>query len=1214
MTRGKDRPRKTALAKDFWRSIAHSKGRFFSVVLLMAFGCFALTGLYATGPDMRATGDAYFDEYHAADLSVISDYGLDEDDVAAIDQVTGATAIEYGYFKDVVAEGTDDAVRVYSATEEVSLFELTEGRMPEATDEIALGSTLADDYPLGSTFAVTETADTLTGETVLTVSEFTVVGYVNSTEILSTVNLGESTAGTGSLEGYAVVTEDVFDSDVYMIARLTFDDLYDLNCYSTEYRDLVQAHKEELEELLADRPAGRLATIKADSQAEIDDAQAEVDDAKAELADAEAELADAAEQIAEAADAIDEARETLSSEVAAGQAELDDAWAELVDAAAQLADARAELDEAATQIAEGEAALASGQAVIDAYQAQLADAEEELAESLALLEEKQAEYDEGVAAYEEGLAAYEAGLAAYEESLAAFEEACDAYEANWETVSAQWAASETLYETLAALDAAGALPDAYAETYAQLVELKAAYEELVAFDASREASEAALAESKEALDAVQVQLAESKATLDAAAAELEAGRAAYEEGLAEYESGAAELAASQAALDESAALLASSKATYQAGIATYNESVAAYNEGLAAYWEGVATLESSQAEGEEQIADTEAELADAEAEYADGLAEYEDALPDAEAKIADAEAEIADAAETLELLDTPSYEVDTRREIPGALGYTMLVTVADIIDAIGRVFPVFLYLVAMLVAFTTMTRMVDEERGNSGTLKALGYSDADIAKKFVLYGLFAGTVGSALGIALGHIILPLVFFNAFSNTLNYPPLTMGFYPLVSLGAYAAALVCSVLPAWVAVKAQLREKPAELLLPKVPKGGSRIFLERVKPIWRRLSFTYKVTARNLFRYKQRMLMTVLGVAGAVCILTAGFGVQGSIGSMGERQFGNIINYEMIAVNASTARSDDLAEIDELLAEDGVKSSLGVHYETLYKVAGDNGDRQEITLLVPEDEGAFDDYLCLANRKSGEELELGTSGAVISERLATLLDVGVGDTIELEDGDGTSRSITVTGICEMYLGHFVFMTSEAYEEAFGEDFSANATMVRLEDTSQESVAEWSARLLELDGVKGVSQNIQMENQVDTIVDSVGMIMSILIIVAIMLGVVIMYNLTNLNVSERMRELSTIKVLGFNNKETTMYIYRETIVLTALGILAGFVLGVWLHQFIINVVPPDNMMFDPRLSAMEFVYPAVVIAGITFVLYFVVKRRLKNVDMLEALKSVD
>ena len=1316
---------KTALWKDVRRSIAHSKGRFISIMLLMALGSFALVGLFVAGPDMRATGEAYFGEYSLADLTVLSDYGLDDDDVAAINQASGTTAVEYGYFKDVTVEGSTDAMRVMSMPDEVSQLELVDGRMPEREGEIAVDTNVGEQYAVGSTITVSEKPNALSDETCLNNTEYTVVGHVHTPEIISIVNMGQSTAGTGSLKGYAVVVGEEFDSDVYMTARMTFEDTEGVDPYSNEYRDLVQAHKSEVEGLIADRPAARLATVMADAQEAIDDGQAEVADAKRQLADAKQTLDDAAQTLADAA-----------TQLADGQAQIDDAEAQITDGEAQIADAQGQIDDnqatldaAAATIAEGEAQLASKAGDLRAAESQLAAAKAQLDAAKATLDEKapqvaaaeaqlpaakqqlsegQRAYDEGTAqleeakaqvqAYDDGRAQLEAAYAELdagqaevdagrsevaektaeldavadqaEAARAMLEKLDDAVATATQQVSDSEARIAALQEQIgteanpvrraalqAELAAAQAKLQAQQAYLAQLQamaatdEVTSARERVAQYDAARASiaeATARLDEAQQGIDAGRAEADEKKAQLDAVAEQVEAARA-------EIPQKEQELAAAKEQLDAASAQIAAAEAgiaSYYEGLAAYQQGLATYAQGLQAYETGRATLNAADdqlasgkaeyasgaaalaaaretlaskvdelasaktqvAEAKQTLAEKLAEYNDGVAEYEDGLAEYNEALPDALEKISDGESDLADARARLAKYDTPAYETDTRRETLGSEAYKTYDTVSEIIDSLAKVFPVLLYLVAAFVTLSTMTRMVDEERINSGTLKALGYRDGDVALKFVLYGALAGGIGAVLGIVLGHTLLPYIVYSAYGAKFTLPPIQLGFYPAITLFALALAGLCAVLPAALAVRRELGEKPAALLLPKPPAGGSKIMLERIRPLWGRMSFTHKVTARNLFRYKQRMFMTVLGVAGAACMLVAGFGVQHSIQQMGAKQFGDILKYDMIVARSSTATDAQLAELDDALAADGVAAQVALHYESVSLTAGANNDKQEITLLVPEQTSDLDEYLDLRDRKSGEKLGLDGDGAVISERLATLLGVGVGDEVEFTAADGSARTVRVSGVCEMYMGHFIVMSRGTYEGSYGKKFEANAAMVRLEDGSLSSVEEQAAGFMQLKAVKSVAQNTALQSQVDTVVVSLNKIMGILILVAGMLAVVIMYNLTNINVSERMRELSTIKVLGFHSNETTMYIYRETILLTALGLIAGWLLGVALHQYILNVVPPDNVMFNPELALIEFIVPAIVVGAIALALYFVELRRLSTVDMLEALKSVE
>ena len=578
------------------------------------------------------------------------------------------------------------------------------------------------------------------------------------------------------------------------------------------------------------------------------------------------------------------------------------------------------------------------------------------------------------------------------------------------------------------------------------------------------------------------------------------------------------------------------------------------------------------------------------------------------------ERQITLAEEKIDNLTVPAYSVSGRREGLTSQGYCVYMVIEGIVAKLADIFPIFLYFVAALVTFSTMGRMVDEERTNSGTLKALGYGNADVMLKFTVYGFAASTLGTCIGVLAGHTLLPLIVAHAYSAGFTMPDIMLKFHPWITMAAFALAWISAVVPAWLAASKELREKPASLLLPKPPAKGSKILLEHFPPLWNRLNFTHKVTARNIFRYKTRMFMTIFGVCGAVSLLTAGLAVQSSIGQIGNRQFEELIHYDLIVAEESDTNSAQREEIATTLKGKTVQSSTAVRYEELSKTAGKENDKQSITLLATDDAYNFNEYLTLRDRKTHQPQILVNNGAVISERLAEMLNVSVGDTFTVNDENGAQRTIKVAGISEMYIGHFIFMNAQCYEHVFGDQYSTNAYMVRLKDHSNANTERQGAKFMKLAAVRGVVQNTTQKNMVSTIVGSLNQIMEVLILVAVLLAVVILYDLTNLNVSERIRELSTIKVLGFHTSETTMYIYRETILLSLLGILAGYGFGEWLHRYIITEVPPDEVMFDPAISWIALAAPAIVVAVVLAVLGWIVYRQLETVDMLEALKSVE
>ena len=1292
-----------------WRDIAltfkKSKGRFLSIVALLALGAFALVGFKVTGPDMRATAEHYFAGYHMADVTVIGDMGLDDDDEAHIERASGIADVEYGYLKDVTVTGTHDAIRVWSKPERLSEFEVVEGRLPDATDEIAVDQDLAASHPVGSTIDFTEKEAT-DGSTAMVRHEFTVVGVVKSVEVLSDVNRGITQAGTGDLAGYAVVMPDVFDVDYHMVARLAYSDTADLDPYSHDYLDRIAAHKSELEDLLADQPEHRLAAVQAEYQDAIDEGQAKVDDAKQQLSDAKNKLDDAASQIADAHDQIADSEgqlEDAAGQLADGRDQLDASWDQLAagkatldDSAPKLAAAESQLRVAATQLADGRSQLAekqaeydsgakaladarsqaeqqaaSAQAKIDDGRKQLADAKAQAAaqakdaqaqidaakkrldDGKAQYETKLAELEKQLAQAQDGLKQVEAGLAQAEDARGKLEAGISQVDAQLEALDANDPNQAKAIEQLKAQRAQLAsqlkqaedqraqlgakkseLEKAVSQVQAGIEQVKAAYVAFMSTDADPQTAGddggynvlmAQVNAKQEQLDgqvsAGNKELADKQDQLDAAQQQLDDQVAAGNKQLAakqaELDAAAAQLSAARDTLNAKQAEYDRGKAAYEQGVATYNEGLDAYYAGLAAWHDAEATLMAKTGEyedGRAKLESAKAELADKEAEYQDGLAEYEEKLPDAQKEIADGEADLSDARATLAKLEKPSYNAYSRREAPGSEGYITYDSVSEIVDSLANIFPYFLYLVAALVASTTMTRMVDEERIGAGTLKALGYDDADVMRKFVVYGASAAVLGTVLGAALGHTLLPYIVYNAYHGGFTLPPIELRFNLGVSLACLALALVVAVVPAWLVARRELAEKPAALLLPKPPSAGSKILLERITPIWSRLSFMRKVTARNLFRYKKRSLMTIVGVAGAVSLMFTGFAVQHSIGGIATKQFGEIIGYDLIVAKNATVDDAEQADIDALLNSDDVTAHAGVTYEALTKTAGAKNDAQDITLLVPKSTDEFSQYLDLRNRETGERLSLDGGGAVISERLAALTGAKVGDTFTFKDADGVERSVRVSGICEMYMKHFMFMSADTYREVFGADAKVNAYVATLADNSLSNTQDMAAKFMALAGVKGVVQSTTIIDQIGIIVNSLNKIMGVLIVVAILLAVVIIYNLVTINVSERIRELSTVKVLGFFDGEVSMYIYRETIVLSAIGVPVGWALGRALQLYIINAVPPEEVMFNPATGWLCFVVPAVVVAVVVAGLYVVVKSQLRRVDMLEALKSVD
>ena len=578
-------------------------------------------------------------------------------------------------------------------------------------------------------------------------------------------------------------------------------------------------------------------------------------------------------------------------------------------------------------------------------------------------------------------------------------------------------------------------------------------------------------------------------------------------------------------------------------------------------------------------------------------------------QLAKQEKQLTEAKQALKQTGKVTYTIGDRSANPG---YAVFQSNSERVDILVNVFPVLLFAIAALVSLTTMTRFVEEERISIGTFKALGYSNRDAALKFVLFSASASLLGVGIGAAGGYTFLPKMIFEAYAANSTISNCQLLFNWQILLLTTVIALACTTGAALIVLRRDLADKPASLLLPKPPKNGSRILLERFTPLWKRLSFNYKVTMRNLFRYKSRAFMTIFGVAGCCGLLVMGFGIQDSLSGISNIEYSRIITYDLIAVKKKALTNTQKDKLDSALSSESVKKHASVHFEELTKKAGSDATDQSISLVVPTSGQSLSGYISLKNRASGQKLPLQDKGAVISEKLAKLLNAKVGSYIKLKDEGGDYRKIKVTGICEMYIGHYVFMRKSAYKQAFGEKATANAQLITLK--KGQSLAKYSKKLMKTGAVQGINQNTSNKETIDNIMGSLNKVMIILIGMATLLALVVIYNLSNINVEERIRELSTIKVLGFFDQETTLYIYRETIILSIIGILCGYVFGIGLHTFIITSLPPDNAMFDPVMQASNFIYSALIPAVITALVALVMHKKIKSVNMLDALKYVD
>ncbi len=763
-------------------------------------------------------------------------------------------------------------------------------------------------------------------------------------------------------------------------------------------------------------------------------------------------------------------------------------------------------------------------------------------------------------------------------------------------------------------------------------------------DGKKEAEEE-LADARKELEDAQEELENGKSQLEASKSELEASRQELESRESELDRAAEELNGnidtlngqidSLNALKEQYNALAASGQTDDETLAAMSQLYEGIEQGDAAVAAAQAEIESARAQiesgqeqinsgwdqiadAQQQIADAEKELSDGERELSDGWEEYykgekeaQEEIAAGEQKIADAEGELADAEQEIADLEQPTWYVYDRSHLSDYSGYG---DNADRMKAIGEVFPVLFFLVAALISLTTMTRMVEEQRTQIGTLKALGYERHSIAGKYLGYACLATVTGSIVGILFGEKVLPYIIINAYGIMYQHMNVIRLPYNLeYGLLASAAALVCTLAATFFSCFKELREQAAELMRPPAPKQGQRVFLERIGFIWGRLNFSWKATVRNIVRYKKRFFMTIFGIGGCMALILVGFGLNDSISAIAVLQYEEIQMYDGNVILDEDASDEEKQEVAQELEKSA--NVTGVLESLLVQITVGNGEEwNDIYLNVPSDEKDFENFIELRDRTAGEKYNLDRKGVVLTEKMAKELGIEAGDSIIIRDEEKGDMEVTVTAVCENYMMHYLYMTPELYEELYGEMPEYNSIYYRTQDRNTEETEAVGEEILKLPGALSVSYTTDLKEQVDDMLESLDAVIVVLIISAGMLAFVVLYNLNNINITERKRELATLKVLGFYNGEVCAYVYRENIILTLVGSLFGMVLGKILHQFVIVTVEIESVMFARNINAVSFVYGFLITLAFSCFVNGVMYFKLKNINMVESLKSVE
>lgn len=1048
--------------------------------------------------------------------------------------------------------------------------------------------------------------------------------------------------------------------------------------YETIYQDGMEEIEDAKQEVAdAEQELADAKAQIDDGEQQITDAKETLADGEKELEDGESELASREQQLAEARELLESKEAELNSgksQLADGEQQIADAEAVLSAKEKELADGKAQLEAEAQQLEAGKAEIEEQSESLESGKAQVEEKARELEEAKAQVEEKAQELENGRAQLEAGRAELESGKAELEQNrqtVTAARQELEAKRADYETAKTALQQIEAqlgeLQQQLTQTEEQirqmeEALADAGLDTspeYEALLAVKTQLETTIAGLQTQketvqagitefEAGEKSVQDGEAQLAAAEQQIAQSEQQLNAAEevlkegeVQLEAARQQITDGEAQLEASRQQLAAAETQLNAYRQQMADGEAQLNAARQQITDGETQLSQGRQELEQQKSVLEQSKAqmesgeqqiaqtrqqltEGEAQIAEARQTLADARAELEDGKAElaekeqeladakqeYEDGYAEAQPELADARQQIADGEQELKDLEKPEWYVMDREDVTSAKGFA---DDAERIDNIGQVFPWIFFLVAALISLTTMTRMVEEQRQQIGTLKALGYRDGAIAVKYLCYAMLATVTGAVIGVVIGEKLFPWVIMNAYG--MLYLGLPEYLTPLnweQGLLAILTSIACTGLATLFSCWREMRAKPSELMRPEPPKNGRRVLLERVTILWKHLSFTQKSTVRNLFRYKKRFFMTVIGIGGCMGLMLVGFGLQDSITAIAKNQFVELFTYQAaVVVNSeSKEQKDALREQAEMF--DGMGSTLEMFAQNVELTAGD--ESMSAIMEVPQDPSVVDQFFTFRDRRSKESYEFPEDGIAISEKTAKMLGVSVGDTIKVGEENKEGREVTISIIIENYVEHYIFMAPFLYESVWQETPDYNQILMKYEDTSDRYEENLGQMMIEQDGVVGVTFVSDLEAEIDDMLQALNIVIVVLIVSAGLLAFVVLYNLNNINITERKRELATLKVLGFYDMEVAEYVYRENVILTILGILAGAGIGLALHQYIIHTVEVDMMMFGRTVFPRSYLFSGLLTLVFSLFVNYMMYYRLKKIDMIESLKSVE
>jgi len=1221
--------------KNIRRTFKHTKSRFIAIFSIIALGVGFLAGLNATPVDMKESMEAYMDDANFYDIRIVSTLGLTDDDVSALAAIDGVKDVQPAYNADLLVQTGDDTVvaRAHSlpittgkeetekstsslstdgntatnAQDTINKLFLVDGHMPEKSGECVVeagANDMASAYPIGSKLVISPENEDLDSK--LSTTEYEVVGIVHSANYFS-FEREPASVGNGRVNLLMYLLPEDYAFTAYTEIYLTVDGALAANSLGDDYDPLVDTVKNKIEAIQELRCQTRYDEIYDEAQQKIDDAwdsyheakeeaDQKLSDAKAELTDGEKELADGQTEYeqgeADYADALSQIAEN-EQKLADGEIQLGDARRKLLEADARISNNEtlleqneAKLNAAKTELDKGQAQYDNGMNAYQSGKKQLDDGQVQLDAAKKQLDTAKESYQSGLAGCAQGMTSLLPSMTAdgldgflaflsdkgygAPQTTAAFLQDMAEYGVSLPTVSTNSIEAAYLEQGISQL-----LP--------AISQLYSARESITAGQSTYDANAAKLEENKKLL-------ADSKEELSKARQKLQKGQKQYEDGKKQLENGKKQLSSAKAMLAGSWATLSGKQTELTDGLSQISDA------------------KSSLEDARSRLDDAKATIAENAQKLADGKISYEDAKKEAAEKLADARQEIEDGQADLDTLEMPKWYIWGRDK---NISYSSFTANIDKLNAITTVFPIFFFLVAALVVSTTMTRMVEEERLQIGTMKALGYSAKTIMQKYILYALAASVSGTLVGLAVGFKAFPSIIWSAYEMMYYMPAIATPWRLSQALFSGGTLTVLSLLVTALTCRSSLSETPAALMLPRAPKAGKRILLERITPLWRHFPFSWKVTCRNLFRYKKRFWMTVIGVAGCTSLLIAGFGISDSLNAIITKQYEDIFHYDLMTVVTEEDALTQGAVQEYLFDNPSVFSdSLAVSIQSTRQEIK-NGEA-DVYLMIPKDLSSFGSFVDLHERVSRKATPLQEDGIIITEKLAKTLGIQAGDSITLQNEDEEKASFTVTGVCEHYVSNYVYMSAATYEAGFQKAPVYNAAISKMPDDSQTVRDQVSAVLLDNDHVASLTFTADNVKQVLNMLNSIDAVVVLIIVCAAGLAFVVLYNLSNINVAERVKEIATIKVLGFYDREVDSYVNRESYALTGIGIFFGIFGGIALHKFVITTVEVDAVMFGRSLRPVSFLYAVLLTLLFSIIVSLVIGRSLKKVSMVESMKA--